>query len=460
MLGNKHCSTLICCVASLVLAGQAANVRAEKYSLTHEGSSGDASQVEVLLEVGGDLSLKDEKEKRVQNLKMSVVGTMVYDERMLSEPVDAAWRGVRQYRRCEAVIKIDKGTTKPRLRDERRMVALSGDKAATTMFSLGGPLTREELDLLEVPACSLLIERLLPDKPVAPGDHWQHADDLVAALLNLDAVSATNVSTTFKDATTAAAQLEISGTVRGATGGIATEMELKGRYKFDLSQRRITWFALLVKEKRGIGSVAPGVDVTARLQMKITPHSTSPELSDEALAGVSLEPGPEAMLLEYESSQGRFKFLHDRTWHVVSETPKSVALRFIDRGELVAQCNISALAPVQPGKRFTLAKFQEDVQQSLGEHFGQFTAAGESTGSGGHHTCKVIATGVVEQLPIQWNYYLVADAQGNQVVLAFTMESDLVERFARQDESLLATVELLDIPAETAAQPTLAPERR
>jgi hypothetical protein len=154
--------------------------------------------------------------------------------------------------------------------------------------------------------------------------------------------------------------------------------------------------------------------------MKIAPGAVSPALSDQALAEVNLEPTPEQALLEYTSQNGHFQFLHDRAWHVVNDTPDAVTLRLIERGELIAQCNASAVAPVEAGKRFTLAHFQEDVQKSLDKHFESFLSAGESENSVGHTTCRVIAGGKVESLPIQWNYYLVADSEGHQTVLAFT----------------------------------------
>lgn len=459
MLANMRLSALFC--SSLVLAtGFAARAAAADYSLRSSPAQGETSQVEVLLEVGGDLSLQDEKEKRLQTLKMSVVGTMVYNEKLLTPPAASDTRSVRQYRRGEAVIKIDQGMTKPRLRDERRLVGVACGETAPVLYSVGGALSRDELDLIEVPACSLLVDRLLPARQVAPGDEWQHADNLIGQLLNLDAVSETKVVSKFKEVSATAAQLEIAGTVRGANGGVTTEIELKGRYKFDLEKQRITWLALLVKEKRGIGSVAPGVDVTARLQMKVTPNSGCPELTDDALAGIPLDQEKQMTLLECESAEGKYRLTHERDWHLVSETPKTVVLRLVDRGELLAQCNASALAPTPAGKRLTLEKFQEDVQKSLDKHFEQFVSSGESTNSAGHHVCKVVAVGKVEELPIQWNYYLVSDTHGNQVVLSFTLERELVDRFAQQDESLVATLEFLNRPTDTAAQPTLAPARK
>jgi hypothetical protein len=386
---------------------------------------------------------------------------MVYEEKLVSAANGAnEMRGARQYRRCDAVIKIDKGSTKARLRDDRRLIAVAADKAQVTMFSPSGPLSQEELDLIEIPASSLLVERLLPDRPVVPGDRWQHEDSLVAALLNLDAISESDVATVFKEATPAAAQLELTGTVHGAIDGVSTEIELKGRYKFDLKLKRITWLALLIKEKRGVGHVAPGVDVTARLQLKITPGAACPALADQELADVNLDPQSADTLLEYVSQQGQFQFLYDRAWHVVNDTAQSVALRLVDRGELIAQCNISAVPAGQPGKRFTLAKFQDDVERSLGDHFERFVSAAESSNSAGQDVCRVIAAGAVDKLPIQWNYHLVADSQGHQAVLAFTMEAELVERFAASDQPILASLRFVSSPASTASQQAIPSARK
>ena len=322
---------------------------AEEFSLASGRALGETSQIEVLLEVGGDLLVKDEKEKKAHQLKTSVVGTMVYDGRSAATPTPTSTRGVRQYRRCDAVIKIDKGSTKARLRDDRRLIAVAADNRDATLFCPTAPLSEEELDLIEIPACSLLVERLLPDRPVAPGDQWQHSEDLLICFLNLDAISQSDVTTTFKQATDDAAQLEVAGTVQGAVEGASTEIEIKGRYKYDLQAKRITWLALLVKEKRSIGNVSPGVDVTARLQMKIVPGTNNPALSDEALSSIKPEPAPEQTLLEF-TSKGGFQFLYDRAWHVVNETNEAATLRLVDRGELIAQCNASALAKVEAGK--------------------------------------------------------------------------------------------------------------
>ena len=74
-------------------------------------------------------------------------------------------------------------------------------------------------------------------------------------LMGLDAISQSEVYSVLKEVDTTAARMEVEGHIEGAIGGVSTELKIKGRYKFSLKQKRITWFALLVEEKRSIGHV-------------------------------------------------------------------------------------------------------------------------------------------------------------------------------------------------------------
>ena len=127
-------------------------------------------------------------------------------------------------------------------------------------------------------------------------------------------------------------------------GGVSTEIELKAKYRFDTRLKRVTYLAMLIKEKRAIGHVGPGLDTVAKLIMKITPMATSEQLS----ANLAEAPGPmspDQAQLSFVAPGRQFGFRYDRRWFVTSDDPKLAVLRLIDRGELVAQCNVSALPP-------------------------------------------------------------------------------------------------------------------
>ncbi|MBL8826174.1 MAG: hypothetical protein JNM18_04260 [Planctomycetaceae bacterium] len=414
---------------------------------------GEAAKVDVLLEVGGDLNLKDEGKPKT--LKMSVVGRMGYVERLLqADDQQSAVLTARRYDLADAVIKIEKSVNKPALRSDRKLIGISASGQETQLFSPEGALTRDELDLIEVPANSAIVDRLLPHRELKIGDRWQHANELLAQLLVIDAVNASEVFSELKESDGTVARFELAGTVSGGIHGVATDMQLQARYKFDSRVGRITWLALMIEEQRSIGHVGPGANVTSRLQMTIEPAETPVELNDETVKNGIWNPGQAFTALEYRSVRGGFSLLHDRRWHVMSDNPESVVLRLVDQGHLVAQCNISTLGKVAPGKHVALDKFQQDIQQALGDKFAQFVTASEGTTQQGHIVYRVVAVGKVAELPIQWNYYLVADREGHQAVLAFTIEDEQVARLAENDGAIAESIEFFE-PNTTAAVPKL-----
>jgi hypothetical protein len=413
----------------------------EPVSLTSKRGAGDIARVEVQVEASGELKVNDNG--KLRPLKMTVRGKAVYDEQIVGiEPGERLERtSLRYYETAEAEIGIEKGISKPKLREDRRMISAQVNSNDAALFSPLGSLTREELELIDIPGNSLLVDDLLPEKPVAVGDKWQHTDQLLARLMGLDAVSQSDVFSELKQIDDQTAKVELSGSIQGALAGVAADIDVKGRYLFDRRQNRVTWVALVTHEKRSAGYVAPGVDVDARVQMKITPGVTAGKLTENGISELSLQQQPHSLDLEYVSSSGRLQLRCDRRWFVMNDQPDAVALRLVDRGELVAQCNVSALADAAPDKPTTLTKFQEDIKKTLDKNFGQFLNASQSTSESGINIYRVVIAGTVSELPIQWNYYLVSDREGHQTVFAFTVEQALVEKLGNADQEIVDSLE-------------------
>lgn len=423
----------------------------ESYSFRSQRAVGGIDRIEAALDVGGDLKVVEDN--KVQRLKMSVLANLVYDERSLELPKEAkdAWRSIRYYQTAQATLQIEGQGPKPALREDRRLIGVEAAGTKVTLFSPHGPLTRDELDLVDLLGNSLLMDRLLPEQPVRVGEQWKHSADLITALLGLDAVSEADVSSTLLTVSAERARFEMNGRVAGAVGGVTTELEVKAKYHFDQKTNRLTWFGLLIKEDRSVGHIGPGLEVTARLQMKIEPGSQAPQLNDRALAGLTLQPTPELTALTYASPEGGWGLAYDRNWHVTSDDAKLAVLRLVERGEFVAQCKASPLPNATPGKELTLAAFQDDVKHGLGKSFKQFVEAGQSANARDYRVYRVVVDGEASELPIRWVYYYVADKYGRQVVLAFTVEGRLWKTFDKADEQLLSTLHLTD--PQVAAKP-------
>ncbi len=439
-------------VAALAVPAESAETK-PTYRLTSGRKPGQTDRVVVLLEVGGDVIRN--VEGKDDRSKMSVVCHLTYDEKTLlvADHADGDARSVRHYEKATAALKVGPQTLEPALRPQRRLIGVKIDSQRATLFSPHGPISRDELELIDVLGNSLLLDRFLPQRPVAVGESWEHSQKLMAALLGLDAVARTDVHSKLTEVSDAAARIELVGRVEGALYGVSTVVEMKAKYRFDRRSKRIDWFAMLVKEQRNNSHVIEGVDVVARVQLQIAPNADSPQLSTAALEGLKLEPDAAAEQLTYRSDDGDWQLTHDRRWHVMyGDREDRVVLRLVDRGELISQCNVSPLPKAAPGKGIALAEFQNDVQRALGDAFGEFVEAGQRANEANYREYRVVVRGTVRravdkkvlELPIQWNYYLVADEHGRQVAFTFSVETGLAEQLDRADRELLSAFRFID----------------
>jgi hypothetical protein len=419
------------------------------HSLQSKRKAGDVDQVAAQLEVGGELKMVGEE--GVKTLKMSAQGVANYHEKLLA-PAAEGWdalRLLRQYEDAKATIKVDAAATKPALRKERGMIAVVGQgKEALLMFGVDGPLTRDELSLIELPCNTAILDELLPAKSVQVNDHWDHTPELAAALLGLDAAGASDLQSTLTKVEGNTATIGLAGTVEGAIDGVSTKIEVKANYRYDLKAGRVVFMGMLLKEARSIGHVGPGMDVTAKFQVKLTPNAKHEALAAYQDAGALKELMPEYSMLEYEPARKSYRMVYDSRWHVMSDDPDTVSFRMVDRGDLVAQAKLSTPAGVSHNRFATMEAFQEEVQETLGEDFGEITSATTSENSLGVVTHRVTVQGVVSELPIEWRYYLLIGPNRQQLIAAFTLEQSVAERFGDADARMVESVEFVEERAE------------
>lgn len=422
--------------------------------------AGDLSRVEISLEVGGDLRASDDA--KAEKMPMTVAAQMAYDERLIewsASPLAA--RSARYYDMVKATLKVDKKVGEPQLRSDRRLLGAQVGVGTNTIYSPQGDLTRDELDLLDLPGSSLLVDRLLPDKKVAPGESWKHDDALVGALVSIDEIKQCDVRSSLTDVVGDIVRLQIGGTVRGVVGGASTEIEVKGKYQFNLAKKRITWFGLLIRENRNVGEVVQGMDVVARLQMQLSALNRSEKLGDAAVRDFPA-PKPELTQLAHASGDGLWRLAHDRDWYVKKVEDDFAMLCLLEKGKRLAQCNITSLPTVEPGKLPTLAEFQADVKHALGEAFGQFVEARQSSNPRGYQVYRVVVAGKAGDLPIVWHYYLLGSAQGQMAAVAFAIEADSVEKLDNADRRLVEAFQFVGMgrlaPSGSAAKSEVKPE--
>jgi hypothetical protein len=464
----------IAAIAAVLGIASAAALADDTYDLREARDADDLTKVRAQLEVAGALRTKaEEKEKQAakqdteqaaqqateQQFPLSVSAVMEYEEHRLAAGL-VGRSTLRYYDKAEATIRIDKGEHRPALSPARRLIASSVTAERARLFCPTGPLTRDELDLIDIPGNSALLPLLLPGKEVKVGEKWPVPGDLLAMLLGIDLASSSDVQCTLAQVAAPqvgagkVAKLRFSGHVDGSAGGAATEIALQGSFDYELLGRRVSRLDMHITENRGIGHVSPGLKVTCKLQLTAQPLKTSARLMDDRTIRLAKAPDAAALLLSCQSPTDGYRFLHSRSWHVMDQRQNVTALRLIDRGELLAQCNIAkAGVKTEPGKPdpakvTTLEAYQQEVRKVLDKRFGKQISANEFTTKAGLKAFAVVVEGEAQEVPVRWLHYLLTHPSGKQFGFVFTLEPKQASRFGTAAEELVNTFRL-DGPAET-----------
>jgi len=461
------CFTSVVIAVAILSSGDrlfAEAAESNRYNLKIRQSYSEVADVQVDYEVQGQLVLPGEKE--AEKLDLEVTANVAYQDRLLffgkmpgehKEPEQEekfpTVRSARYYDQVDVAMKINNQKRTPVLRDQRRLIGVQRKNTILKFHSPIGPLQREELDLVHLPGDPYVLQLILPNKPIAIGTIWEQDASSLAALLGLDTVGESDVKSELKNVERGYAKVELAGNIQGATVGVASEIAIKARYYFDLRRGKIASLQMVGRELRGIGHVSPGIEATFRLKMVLEPRTDAGKLSDQELVSMRGTAHWDNQRLAYHSAVLGVSFQHDQHWFVTAEDDRATVLRRMHRGELIAQCNVSALPDIKKGKAITLSQFQEDIKKNLGATFGTFVNAGESTNRLGHLVYRVEVAGTASELPVRWIYYSLTDTQGHRLALVFTMEGDLVQPFGAADREILEHLAFVDRKSPETASP-------
>jgi hypothetical protein len=310
------------------------------------------------------------------------------------------------------------------------------------VISPAGPLTWNELELVQGLGDPLTLPDLLPERPVAVGEHWRVRDSGAQALSEYDVVTSNTLDASLESADTDTARIRLSGHIQGAARGGPGKIICEGSLTFDRRSARIDHLDLNRVETRQAGPVEAGLDIKSTLTVNRQAAEPPPALSDAALAGLSLEITPARELLKLEMPGGTATLLHDRHWHMFWEDPKLIVLKRLNGGQVIAQCNLTPGPHAGQGRHQDTTQFRDDIRRGLKKRFVQFLGAGEVDGNpAGGFRYKVGVQGREGQLGIVWYYYLVASPEGEQLLATFTLAEDHVKAFGDQDLDMIGSLQ-------------------
>jgi len=388
------------------------------------------------------------------DLELSATVTFDYLSRRLppSGRDAEALREVRDFRNAQLVTKVAGYETETTLPDDRGLVVVTGSREGLISYSSQGSLTRETVDLLEIPGDALALLAVLPLTDVRVGEEWNPADWVLQMLTGIEAVETTEMKCKLEQATPAAARVTFSGKIKGQKLGTNTAVNVAGVLLFDLKSQSLSQAKTVYAVSSEVGTVNPGLDmrVTTVLTRKVSEDSG--RLTDAVVSQIPLEPAAGALALKYVAPPWGLTLTHERDWHLfqaVYDGGAPVAiLRLVELGSLVAQCNFSPAPTVLGGTMTPLESFESDIQQSLGERFGDIISRETIPLEDGRRIHRVAVSGNVvikskegrSDIPMNWIYYLVTTAQGRQASFVFSVEPALLEQLKDRDRELVQSL--------------------
>jgi len=430
----------------LILLGWCGNAQAAGETYTFSAPADDARVFSVTSRVTVDGQLQTALGGgKAQALKLHVDASFQHRERRLpgTGRDAAALRALRMYSRADAVITVSQQRLSERLRPARRLIIAQGQRSGVVFYSPRGPLTGNEVELLDGPGDSLAMPALLPLRAVAVGDVWSPASWVIQMLTGTDAVLKSRLQCKFESLTNHVARITCQGSLDGAVDGAATNIKLSGHLTYNLDQRYITGWELVQTEKTSIGPVSPGREVTARIVVNRARAKKTDPLTDAIVGTIPLEPKPSQMLLVFRSPMN-IRFPYDRHWHIFHQTGKLAVLRLLEKGSLIAQCNIRSVTAAAPGQHTPEQQFQADIREALGANLKSITKAEQLKVTDGRFLYRVTAKGTSHGIEMDWIYYLCADPSGRQIAMVFSVESKLREKLTNRDLEIVNRLRFVD----------------
>jgi hypothetical protein len=386
---------------------------------------------------------------------------------------------LRRYEQAAATFTVEGGTQSLTLPADARQVSIARLGTTPQPYLPTAHLSRDELELLETPFDSVLLEDLLPGRPVEVDDHWPLGGDLASGLLAIDTVETGTLEARIVEVADGQARVAIEGVVDGAVDGVPTHVVVDGEFAVAAEPDEdgfmltgdVARLGVVVTERRQASHVAAGFEVEARL---VVTRGRGGDEMDERDADDDLDHGVDADaesaagvtssrrrgegrpgLVWHRDRDGRYDIVHDATWRCVGEDAGGLVLRLLDLGALVAQCSITALPRTDDATPPTVEEVKRGVEQSLAGQFKRFDGAGETVrDEDGVRVVRVVSEGLAEGLPFRWVHYVLTDDVGNRLNATFMVEATLEKRFADADGRLVAGLRFAAEPTREARLPS------
>jgi hypothetical protein len=400
----------------------------QSYDLVTQQLPGQYFQVQAQFQHRGTVVVENTGEDpTVHSLPLKVDARFEFVNRIAGKK--GSLQSIRFYEQALANISLDKGQTTTKLSPSNRTIVarLKPNRSPRLQLaSIQDSLQQSEFELLNNPIDPLSFPSLFTTQKRKLGEKWEASRDALAGFLAVDRVIESDVKLKLHSVTEKIAKIYVMGKLSADVNDVSTEMQLSGIATIDLDQNFVTGIRLNIKEDRQPGQVAPGFTGDTKIAMKIATSSSIPELSNATLASHSKSRSLRSQL-KWESPE--FLLTYDPSWRLIASESDAAILRYIDNGELLAQCNIVKIASRPATNLLSLDEFKKEVEKIMkSDGSARLIDARQSRNSHGHQALQVSVQAEEEGIPLNWIYYNVSHSDGRQVTFVFTLEQEIADR--------------------------------
>lgn len=427
----SHCSPVTksfspLTVAVYLLFASSACAQTVDVDLTFDKSR-QCRVVSEYLHQGDVIVPTDSDTTRTKSLPMTVQARMDFFQRYTGNSSEN--QAIRFYNEAESSIEVDKGQTSAVLQPGNRHIVTRiapTSQRTIQVASLGDALQQSELDLLKNPGDPLTVPALFNRKNVSVGDKWSASSEALGSFLAVDRIVKSDVKLLLKTIQDGKAKIYVAGKVSAEVDDVKTQIELNGLLLADLRDRSFSSLRLSVRENRAQGQLAPGFVGRTKVDTRLGFTKPTKQLSTATIkqltAGQKVE-----QRLKWVSEAGSFQVQYDPSWRLIASEKETAILRYLNEGELMAQCSIVRLASRPAGNPLTLAAFRKEVASMVAaDEDARLESAEQLKSRSGLNILEVEVSGVVEDVPLNWMYFHVSSKDGRCVTFVFTLEHELI----------------------------------
>ena len=418
-------------------------------------------RIRSVLDVSGEIRLKSQtndatskggKMIAAKTAPFKGSSTVDFDEEYETTNKLSGCRSYQHYHESSSEIQIDRHVTKTSLREQCREILRLGTDQGIITACPDNPLFAAERDLIEGPVNTMFLDQLLTEEEVQIADKWSIGTDVACRLLNLDAIQDGKLAMCLVDADEVKAQMTLEGTLSASVRQVPTNLKIEGKAQLDRKGGYISWFAVNITETREISEAEPGFRVSA--QLRILRTSIENVTTGDTLKAVASRLGTidAVSLLQFQSDLGYYRFVANRKWSTYRDSGEEATLRYVVNNRVVAQCNVTNMIDYEPGRQLSLDGFQADVKNAIGNALVEIVQASERLSSNKLRLLRIVSSGGIQGVDIQWIHYHISNDDGRRVVLAFTLNEANLELFAAEDAQLADSFELINWPTKLDAK--------